>query len=254
MLCKEIENIKDSMQGYLASVSCKSVSDKLNACAHIFSMIEKNPENSQELFEHFLSTAKSIEGRGEAKIDVIYTDKEREALKKKYGTLINETLELLLKRNLDEHDFYTQLWNNIFCTTAFQEKDSKVFALYYIWIDARIPYFKLEAGLQMDNSEFVQRTQNLNSNLALAKAQFILKTNYFSQKTARASVLLSLIDSLKEKEEDRIVLMAHVLDLADSSKYIEERIKQLSDKLSAVEKKIRQLSDKPLAEGAEGIE
>lgn len=205
---------KNKIEKYLSSIICESTLDRLNACAYIYSIIEKTSDNSQQLFEYFLSTADKIDGNGRVTIDACYTNEDRKALEKKYGKLTDQILEVLLASNPDEHDFYVQLWSNISSTPLYSDRDSKIFALYYIWIDARIPYFKMESGLQMDNSEFAQRTENLRD--IIGKARFILRTNYFSQRTARASELLALIDSVKDKK-DQSILMAHVLTLAEQS-------------------------------------
>lgn len=118
-----------------------------------------------------------------------YRNKEN-LLRNQLGHLVNSLIELYIKRNVEENEFYISLWNNIMTSGLFLQEEEKIFALYYVIIDKRIPYFHLDPAslYSLSNERFQQITnENITS---IQKIRFILKAS-FSQKTERASVLLA---------------------------------------------------------------
>ena len=102
-------------------------------------------------------------------------------------------------------------WDFIENGTILSEKKEKAFALYYIWIDVRIPYFELPPGLKMENEVYQDMLDKLKP--MIRKARFILFTPT-DQKTERASRILKVLDEL-EDESEKAVLMAQVLGMID---------------------------------------
>ena len=141
----------------------------------------------------------------------IYSDADKYEYAVAYGKMIDGALEALLRENLFCHEFYVKLWEFIEQNTLLIEKKQKAFALYYIWIDARIPYFELEQGIKMDNEVYREKIERIDP--LIKKARFILYAP-MSQKTERASLILKLLDELHD-EEGKAVLMAQVIGMID---------------------------------------
>ena len=63
-----------------------------------------------------------------------YRNKE-ELLRNQLGDLVNSLIELYIKRNVEEVEFYFNLWNNIMTSGLFPKEEEKIFALYYVIIE-----------------------------------------------------------------------------------------------------------------------
>lgn len=110
-------------------------------------------------------------------------------------------LELLLKANPEEPDFYRDLYeltrNPIFSTF-----EAKSFALHWILIDKRIPYFKLPQGLRMTNDDWDRLREKLHLECALIR--FILNAE-LQQNSERADLLLQVLDRHEGLERIRLL-------------------------------------------------
>lgn len=130
----------------------------------------------------------------ESKESYIVTDSEylpeKEKLKELYEDITDSILLSYLKRGHQELEFYTQLWKAITSNSVFPDEKSKVFSLYEILIDARIPYFHIDAEVlySMSNERFKELRKENRS--MTQKIRFILLMK-FEQKTEKASALLN---------------------------------------------------------------
>lgn len=198
---------KSVIKDYLVHVKRDTPEEKLNLCAWIYDNHLNGYSNAEEIFSWFLKNADAVES-DDSEICAETVKSSIKKLTKDYGRLVDACLEKLLRDNPEENNFYKYLWKSISDNPLLDTRESKIFALFYIWIDARIPFFHLASGVQMDNQKFSDITESIRSDID--KARFIIRTNFFEQRTGRSSVLLELIDSIKDKEK-RVVLMAHII-------------------------------------------
>lgn len=132
------------------------------------------------------------------------------------GTLVEGILDKLMSDRMDENDFYRAVWDEIQESRYFEQENEKVYAMYEIWSDGRIPYYKMPEGIRMGNEEFAERIKN---NLdQIRKIIFVLNSK-FAQKTEKSSLLLEILDSL-ETEEDKAVILAQILAMIDKHAYL----------------------------------
>jgi hypothetical protein len=136
--------------------------------------------------------------------DVISNPK---ALEDKYGDIVDSMFKTLVEANHDEQQFYERLWS-IIDNPFFPDPEARVFALYYVLIDKRIPYFKLEVdtSTRMSDDEFGQRLRKLRP--TTNKIRFIISCT-FKQKTEQADLVLREIMTLEDV--DRIVATAYLI-------------------------------------------
>ena len=130
---------------------------------------------------------------------------------------------------MEQEEFYELLWGNVVKSDMFSKIEEKSFALYYIVIDRKIPYFLLEKGMRMDNDTFKKcREKNLE---VIKKMRFIL-FNSFNQKTEEASIILDEIIGL-ESYEDQVVVLASILGiLRQEQKRVYDAIREMVDEIS----------------------
>jgi len=215
---------EDKIREFLKHARCKSLEETYAVCDWLFRKYISEDDQPELVFRWFLENADTIES------DDTESYKIRIDLKeyiKEYGELVAANLDYLFKENKDPDTFYAKLWKLISENTVFDTVEKKIFAMFSIWIDPRIPYFKLDSiGLKMENVVFAQITSEIRSDID--KARFIMNTDLFEQRTMRASVLLSLLDKYTEEEEKRTVLMAHVLSFLTIPKsgFLQELIKR----------------------------
>lgn len=184
--------------------------DKLDICYEIYKIITSIEGNEAKLLRFFYENSEMIEQSNKRKVTQIFFDDEHNELEACYGKMIDGILEAALQKRLPEEEFYQMLWDAISSNLMLEDDKAKVFAIYYLWIDVRIPYFGLETGLRMENEEFKMLTKKgLND---IKKSRFILTTP-MEQRTERASLLLRVLDSI-EDERERAVLMVHMMDMS----------------------------------------
>lgn len=204
------KTIEERLTNYLSRVTRKSKENRLNISAWVYSLATENKESSLDIIQYFLEKADYIATDDSIEPEHLYSLNDLNQLKKTYGKLVNSILETLLIKNPIEDVFYNELWHSIIQTPALDTNESQVFALYYIWIDARIPFFHLPDGMYMSNQRFKELSNTLEEQIS--KARFIIFTSKFTSRTERAKVLLGLLDSVDD-DEQRTVLMAHTMAL-----------------------------------------
>lgn len=101
-------------------------------------------------------------------------------------TLLDALLQKAIRVNMPTDLFYKNVWNLIIQNPIFGAEREKAFALYYILIDTRIPYYPISPGMEMNNSEFKTIIQDCEE--AIKKAKFVLAVD-FPQKLWRHPIL-----------------------------------------------------------------
>lgn len=143
---------------------------------------------------------------------------EVDSLKDDYGKTVNTLLDTLLqkaiKANMPSDVFYENVWNLIIQNPIFSTEKEKAFALYYILIDDRIPYYSISPGMEMNNSEYRSLIDECEE--ALQKARFVLALD-FPQKTMEASNLVDIILSQSDYKKQVIVMSRIVTELRDKN-------------------------------------
>lgn len=157
-------------------------------------------------------------------------DDLKDTLKRRYGKLVNELLNTCIENayyhgdSVDE--FYFRLWFSICSNGLISEIEEKAFALYYIAIDNKVPYFYLHQGLKMNDDDYAQYVEK--NMISIRKIKFILSKK-FSQKTEEASLLVEELESVKTEEETVILMAAIVSSLREENKRLLKLLNQLSD-------------------------
>ncbi len=197
----------EQLNEFLANVK----GERVDIAASVYFMLAKEEDAGSKL-RYFLENADEIESSESMQVEKYFLPAQIGDLREKCSGLVNETLGKLIKENLDENDFYCRLWEKgIQENTMLEEESQKIFALYYIWRDDRIPYFKLEEGMKMSNEDF--REISLSRQEQIEKAIFII-SNEFSQRTEKASLLNHVLEDC-ETEKEKAVLMAQILNLVE---------------------------------------
>lgn len=191
----------------------------IDLCYEIVDGIKENDfEEQVDIVGYFCETFGTVKSEKTLEIPSHVSDKTLENLEELYGKYVDELLETTLKKaynmEMNNTSFYQLLWGNIVKADMFGEVKEKTFALYYIVIDRKIPYFLLKKGMRMDDDTFKKYSEkNLD---VIKKIRFIL-FNSFSQKTEEASIILDEIVGL-DSYEDRVVVLVSILEMLRQEK------------------------------------
>lgn len=186
---------------------------KKDVAAKVYEIILES-DDQVELFEWFLKNVGDINSTQECEIEPQISEEDFKKLSQSCNTMVAGLLENLLSENLPEEEFYKSLWERVFQSdTILQKKEQKIYALFRIWNDPRIPYFEMESGLKMDNDIFKHIVESKKQEIK--KARFILNS-VFEQRTEYSSLLLKLLDEECQNEE-RAVVLAIILALVENT-------------------------------------
>jgi hypothetical protein len=202
----------DSLKVEIFDVISRSDGNSINKCYAIFSRITKasSVEDQADLFKfacEYYGTKKSTK---DLKLPSVIDEEERDELERHLGKYVNGVLDTFLRRNLTEMEFYLSLWKQIADDSfILSEEREKVFALYYILIDKRIPYFQLGKSIEMSDEEYRAIMDRLT--LVKHKIRFVLSIPIRS-KTERAGYLLTLLDEYIDSPKERAVVMSYLIE------------------------------------------
>lgn len=174
-----------------------------STCKEIVAFINEKPDNEQE--EIFTSFLKDVDLRdldvANGELDELL---EHDSVRKTTDIILDN----LVKKRIDEDSFYTRLWDKYCDEDLFPAEDDKVAFLGFLWLDARIPYYKVSVGCSMEEEEFQVRVNQIKRQLR--KAEFVIWLNN-EQKTERVSILYEISQEIMD-EKDKIVFGACVID------------------------------------------
>lgn len=166
--------------------------DSFDDAYNIYDLIirTENEDEQIDLFQYVCENYGLEESNESLEINRAPYKEEKSKLKEKYGTILNSVLETYLKENLEKKMFYSKIWKTVKDSYLFDSEAAKVFAVYFILIDKRIPYFELDSNCryQLSNEKFRKLWNKYE--IQLLKIRFILSTE-FSQRTEQASTLLN---------------------------------------------------------------
>jgi len=154
-------------------------------------------------------------------------------LKSKYGEYVNEHIKTSIKKayynSYSKYDFYALLLNGIIVSGMFSTKNEIAFAMYYIIIDIRIPFFVLDKGYSMDNDVYARCARKNKEKLS--KLKFILSID-FAQKTEEASLILKELENGSDFEEQVVLLSVILNTIRKQFKHRIDELRRLVDDIS----------------------
>lgn len=191
--------------------------NKIDAVAEIYYLILQE-EDRAEAFRYFLENIEDIESAEDQGTEILFAKDDIEKIMRDCTRFAQGILDKIIGKKLDEDEFYRELWEKGIEKNEFLSGDEeKIYVLYCIWLDGRIPYFKLETGILMENERFSEIAKSKED--VIKKLIFIFNSD-FSQRTEWGSHLIKILESC-ETEEEKAVMMAQILSLSEHKAYKE---------------------------------
>lgn len=195
--------------------------ERINVCGEIFKVIKEEDAYGGELLQFFCESTEGIESSEEMEASVFFTEGEVLDYTKAYGKIVNGILEKLFCEKPPVDAFYNALWRKITLTELFEDEKAQIFAMYYIWIDVRIPYFELPDTIKLTDSEYHAGIEKLRNRIQ--EARFILFSD-FEHWTEVSYLLLKLLDGI-EDEAEKTILLACIMQIRD--RMLQSHVRQM---------------------------
>lgn len=183
----------------------------INVAAKVFEIISDYSDPVPPL-EWFYQNIKEIKSTKENEVEAVISREQFEALRQSLDTMVVGILDNLLLEYLPEREFYEELWKRVFSNDMlFTTREQKVYALFRIWVDQRIPYCQIDAGMKMEDTEY--REIIADKNYEIQKAIFITYSK-FEQRTQSSSQFLKILEEC-ESDREKAVLLSLILSMAE---------------------------------------
>lgn len=208
---------------------CTYKGELIDLCLYIYNSIKEEPYDQQsECFQVLCEEYGSIKSNETVILEKTIQKTELDILTDQYGEYVNQVLNSLLKKSYNEgsssRQFYNNLWIAIMNGGIITKDKEYAFAIYYIIIDRKIPYFVLGQGLRMDDQTF--ENYMIKNRDVIARLRFILNLS-FAQKTEEASLIVQELIKLETYEEQVIAMVAILSSLREEQKRLRKYLNRI---------------------------
>lgn len=195
-------------------------------CKLFVDLLEKNVETAEEGFQYFLTEVSPPRYNEEEIPDDLFEIDETEIdsdTQIRISKMERQLVKELIFKDVSEDDFYEEIWKRVSDTLLVSDIYQKSFFLYQMWLDPRIPYFRLGLGVDINSETYKHCVDKLQ--IPLKKALFVMNAGY-PKRTQKVSILLKIADEITDLNE-RIVFWSLTMGILENrivklKKYIEE--------------------------------
>lgn len=186
---------------------------------------EDNKDISMELVKHLIT--QDIRTNRSNTITVNESLDEYYLLVSKNDKLVDQAVNNLIEKRVSEEEFYSRIWSFIFENVLFETDKEKISLLISLVNNGKIPYFQLnESIIEIEEEEYSEiAEQNIEM---MKKAEFIMNLDY-DAKTDTSSQLLALINSVDDEKTKAVILANAFGVLYDRISVLIDIIKSIND-------------------------
>ena len=190
-------------------------------------LLNQEKQIQSDLFQFVCEIWGTVKSSEEIEVPEKISVATYEKLKSLYGDVVNQVLLSYIRKGIAENwnreQFYEYLWNYISTNVMWSTNEEKAFALYYIAIDVRSPYYNVGVGLKMSEDDYSKIQDEIFD--AYREFRFIIALD-IHERTEEASMVLRLLDHM-ETDEQKIVLMSRILA------YYKNEIQRIMDRVKS---------------------
>lgn len=218
----DVEESKAKIYGAFSACSQTDVNFALQILELI---LDQENVIQSKLLQYVCELWSTIKSSKEIDVPEKISKAKYEKMKSLYGEAVDAALLAYTRKGLlegwDREQFYSHLWEFISTNIMWSSMEEKAFALYYIAIDARTPYYNVGTGLKMSGDDYSKIQDEIFE--AIREFRFIIALD-FPQRTEEASLVLNIINRMNT-EEQKIVLLSRIIS------YYKDRINQIIDQV-----------------------
>jgi hypothetical protein len=176
--------------------------DSANLAYALFRLLDAADEEDRPVLLRYITERWDLRSSsGEVRLPQLINSNELDDLKQSYGPIVDSSLKMMAAANPPADEFYDQLYELIH-NPIFKDEKTQAFALYWLLIDNRIPYFQLEQGLRLSDDDWRRLSEKVQPEKA--KLNFILAID-FEQRSEEADLILRELDRLQGPERVRLM-------------------------------------------------
>ena len=186
---------------------------------------EKNIETAMDLFRHLIAKdiisdhSYSLEGKMPLDEDYTLSQPNRE--------FVEKAVDNLIEKGVTEEEFYSQLWNSVYDNIVFDGDKDKIGILLCLVSNPKIPYFQMNKPIVTTEEKDIVKIVEKYFHDA-QKGQFIMNMDY-ENKVETSLHLISLLDTIEEKDGKVVVLVSALSVLYDRIATLMEILESLDD-------------------------
>ena len=193
-----LESLQDEIDTARGTIDA----DDVNSAYLYLKIIDRaHPNEKPLLLQYLVEHAKYGASSKEIKVDPVIQRNDLDQLRKRYASLVDDLLEIILTDNPPAPEFYARLCA-LLDNPALADDRARAFALHWILVDKRVPYFQLDEGLRVSNEDW--RALSVKLQTERAKLRFILASD-FEQKSEEADLVLRVLDDFGGLEKVRLM-------------------------------------------------
>lgn len=180
------KNIIDKIDDLLTHIKGSTFDE----CDFLYHFIVNSDEESRPaVFKEICENYGIVRSDGTIQVELSKYAENQDKYEEEYGSLVDSLLDLSLKKNYSKDEFYKYLWELLSGTSALDGEGERIFSLYYVLIDRRIPYFQIDReGLYKVPDDDFRKMRGKYKDEIL-KIRYLFYSNY-DMKTEKASALL----------------------------------------------------------------
>lgn len=201
-------------------------------CKCSMKLLEENAETAREGFQYFLTRISPPRYSSDDIPDELFEVNEEEIdpfTQKRIREMESQIIRELIFQDVTEETFYTEIWKRVSDKLLVSDSYQRAFFLRLMWLDSRIPYYRLGLGMIMDEEKYQECVKQLE--VPYRKMQFVMNAGY-PRRTQKVSILMKIAEEIQDPEQ-RIVFWA--LTLGKLEKRIVDLKKRVNELESALE-------------------
>lgn len=177
---------------------------RMGIASRVFVLLKESGAYAPLLLQDFYECSFLMPFDAEKQGKRLYTKKEEQNLvgKLRDSGLIQQ-IQDLFQKNYSKNEFYEQLWEIICNSKILKSEKQRVFILYLMWGNPRIPYFQLTDMIQFTEDDVSEELEKVQ--LLIAEAKYALFSR-FPNRPEEAYAMVRLFDEVPTNKGKAVLL------------------------------------------------
>lgn len=199
----------------LWSIIGEKPSNPWDTCYRLLSLIESKDESQQEMCFTVLLKDIDMSDCNLSTADKSFDTRIHSRSFTEIWMIVTRLLQNLIRSDLPESTFYSRLWQFLNNKDLFIAFEDRVSVLTVLWSDSRMPYYRIDEGLLMDNGEFQNIANHLHNEIQ--SVQRVINSRK-PQRTQTVSLFMNIADSIPDIRA-KTVFWAIAISLYSNDEY-----------------------------------
>lgn len=205
----------EKLEKKIETIFEEATADVYDVYYTLFTECLKGQENTGALLEKICREAITREFE-EHKNGLKIEEKDIKETKRYYYRLLKESVNTLIRQNLDVKEFYEKLYEAVFQSCIFP-KDEKIQSILLCFLAEEVsglPYFQAKNLLEMTTEEYKEVVDRLTPQINQA---IDVLNRHFKSRTEEASQIYEILSQIEDREEKIVFLSVYTNIIQNNS-------------------------------------